>query len=105
MSDAAETRTIQLRRYELVDGVMDDFLAWYTAKIIPAREAHGFRIEFAYADREVNEFIWAVSAPGDADAYAEIEKTYLASPEREAAFAGEPVRVAVHHVRLIERIV
>ncbi|QHC67949.1 hypothetical protein Q0F99_05550 [Rathayibacter oskolensis] len=105
MSDTDETRTIQLRRYELVDGVMDDFLAWYRAKIIPAREAHGFRIEFAYADREVNEFVWAVSAPGDAAAFGEIESVYLASPEREAAFAGEPKRVAVHHVRLIERIV
>ncbi|KQQ05666.1 MULTISPECIES: NIPSNAP family protein [unclassified Rathayibacter] len=104
MSDTDEARTIQLRRYELVDGVMDDFLAWYRARIIAAREAHGFRIEFAYADREVNEFVWAVSAPGDAAAFAELESVYLASPEREAAFAGEPTRVAVHHIRLIERI-
>ncbi|ROP56861.1 MULTISPECIES: NIPSNAP family protein [unclassified Rathayibacter] len=102
---ASENRTVQLRRYELVDGVMDDFLAWYRAKIVPARAAHGFTIEFAYADREVNEFVWAVSTPGDAEAFAEIEKAYLASPEREAAFACEPTRVAVHHVRLVERIV
>ena len=101
----SETRTVQLRRYELVDGVMDDFLAWYRAKIVPARAAHGFTIEFAFADRKVNEFVWAVSTPGDAEAFAEIEKAYLASPEREAAFAGEPTRVAVHHVRLVERIV
>lgn len=105
MSDAAENRTIQLRRYELVDGVIDDFLAWYEAKIVPAREAHGFTIEFAYADREVNEFVWAVSLPGDAEEFLAIEKAYLESPERDAAFAGEPKRVAVHHVRLIERIV
>ncbi|MBF4461322.1 hypothetical protein ITJ46_02055 [Rathayibacter sp. VKM Ac-2878] len=85
-----------------MDGVMDDFLAWFPARIVPARHAHGFRIEFAYADREANEFVWAVSTPGDAEAFAAIEKTYLASPERDAAFAGEPQRVAVHHVRLIE---
>lgn len=104
MSDAAETRTIQLRRYELVDGVMDDFLAWFPEWIVPARAAHGFRIEFAYADREVNEFVWAVSTPGDAEAFAAIEERYLVSPERDAAFAGQPKRVAVHHVRLVERI-
>lgn len=105
MSDAAETRTIQLRRYELVDGVIDEFLAWFRARIVPAREALGFRIEFAYADREVNEFVWAVSTPGDAESFLAIEKTYMDSPERAAAFAGEPKRVAVHHVRLVERIV
>ncbi|PPF19636.1 NIPSNAP family protein [Rathayibacter sp. AY1A7] len=105
MSAAAETRTIQLRRYELMDGVMDDFLAWFPERIVPAREAHGFRIEFAYADREVNEFVWAVSTAGDADAFAEVERAYLASPERDAAFASEPKRVEVQHVRLVERIV
>ena len=86
-------------------GALSAGLAWYRAKIVPARAAHGFTIEFAFADREVNEFVWAVSTPGDAEAFAEIEKAYLASPEREAAFAGEPTRVAVHHVRLVERIV
>ncbi|NRD09970.1 NIPSNAP family protein [Rathayibacter agropyri] len=98
-------RTVQLRRYELEDGVMDDFLAWFSARIVPAREAHGFRVEFAYADREVNEFIWAVSTPGDAESFAAVEQVYLASPERDAAFSGEPKRVAVQHVRLIDRIV
>lgn len=104
MSDDAATTTTQLRRYELVDGVLDDFLVWFRARIVPAREAHGFTIEFAFADREVNEFVWAVSLPGDAEAFRAVEKTYLESPEREAAFAGEPTRVAVHHVRLVERI-
>ena len=103
MTDSS--KTVQLRRYELVEGVLDDFVAWFTSTLIPARLSEGFEIEFAYADRDANEFVWAVSTPGDADAFAEIERAYLASPEREAAFAGEPTRVAVHHVRLVERIV
>jgi len=104
MTSTAE-KTIQLRRYELVDGVLDDFVAWFEARIVPAREAEGFTIEFAYADREVNQFVWAVSVPGDAEAFTAVEETYLASDSRAAAFAGEPTRVATSHVRLIEQVV
>lgn len=104
MTSTAE-KTIQLRRYELVDGVLDDFVAWFEARIVPAREAEGFTIEFAYADREVNQFVWAVSVPGDAAAFTAVEETYLASDSRAAAFAGEPTRVATSHVRLIEQVV
>lgn len=83
-----ETRTVQLRRYQLKDGVMADYLAWWHSKLIPAREACGFRIEFGYALPESNEFVWGVSAAGDADAFAAIEQAYVDGPERAAAFAG-----------------
>ncbi|KZX20684.1 hypothetical protein EV639_106171 [Rathayibacter tanaceti] len=84
---------------------MDDFLAWFPEWIVPAREAHGFRIEFAYADRGANEFVWAVNTAGDAAAFAAVETSSLASPERDAAYAGQPQRRAVQHVRLVGRIV
>jgi len=102
MSDAS--KTVQLRRYELVEGVLDDFVAWFTSTLIPARLSEGFTIEFAYADREVDEFVWAVSTPGDATRFAEVEAAYLQSEARAAAFAGQPVRVATQHVRLVEPV-
>jgi hypothetical protein len=98
-------KTVQLRRYELVDGVLDDFVEWFGTHIVPAREAEGFAIEFAYADREAGEFVWAVSVAGDAERFAAVEEAYLASDSRAAAFVGQPKRVAASHVRLIEQVV
>ena len=103
--DAVPQKTVQLRRYELAPGVLDDFVAWFSSRLVPARTSSGFTVEFAYADREVDEFTWAVRAPGDAEAFLALEADYLASDARAAAFAGEPQRVAVSHVRLVEPVV
>lgn len=97
-------KTIQLRRYTLVDGEYDAFLAWWQEWMPRVRPAAGFAIEFAYGVRESNEFVWAVSAQGDADAFIELEKVYLASDARAEAFAGQPQRVAVYDVRLVSDI-
>jgi hypothetical protein len=97
-------KTIQLRRYVLVDGTYDDFIAWFNKFMPEVRPARGFAIEFAYGIRETNEFIWAVSAPGDADAFRELEAAYLDSPERAAAFAGQPERVAGKIITLVDEV-
>lgn len=56
---------------------------------------------FGYADRENNEFVWAVSHDGDFEAALE---TYNASPERAAAFAGQPQRVTEMHVAMVDPV-
>jgi hypothetical protein len=88
-------RTIQLRRYTLVDGEYDAFVDWWEAWMPRVRPAAGFRIEFAYGLPATNEFVWAVSAEGDEEAFLALEKEYLASDIRAEAFAGVPQRVAV----------
>jgi hypothetical protein len=88
-------RTIQLRRYTLVDGEYDAFVDWWETWMPRVRPAAGFRIEFAYGLPETNEFVWAVSAEGDEEAFLALEKEYLASGIRAEAFAGVPQRVAV----------
>ncbi len=93
--------TIQLRRYELVPGEMDAFVEWFP-NIIPVRAKFGFTVLFGYADRENNEFVWAVSHDGDFDAALE---QYNASPERAAAFEGQPVRVATMHLATVDAVV
>jgi hypothetical protein len=97
-------KTIQLRRYTLVDGTYDEFVAWFNEFMPTVRPALGFTIEFAYGIRETNEFVWAVSAPGDADAFRALETVYLASPERAAAFAGQPERVAEKIITLVDEV-
>lgn len=93
--------TVQLRRYELVPGEMDAFLAWFP-NIIPVREKYGFKVLFAVADREHNEFVWAVSHDGDFEAaFAE----YNVSPERAAVFEGQPTRVAKMHLAMVDQVI
>ena len=78
--------TIELRRYTIEPGRMDDFIAWFPS-IVGPRARHGFRVVFAYADDEHSQFVWAVAHDGDFDA---AEAAYMASPERAEAFATNP---------------
>jgi hypothetical protein len=101
----ARVKTIQLRRYTLVDGEYDAFLAWWTEWMPRVRAAAGFAIEFAHGIRDANQFVWAVSAPGDADAFLALEAAYLASDARAAAFDGVPQRIAVYDIALVDDVV
>lgn len=92
--------TVQLRRYEMVPGTMDAFLAWFP-QVIPVRAQYGFTVLFAYADRERDEFIWAVSHDGDFEAAV---AAYTDSPARAAVFKDQPERVANAHVSFVEVI-
>jgi hypothetical protein len=94
-------KTIQLRRYTLVDGEYDAFVAWWNEWMPRVRPAAGFQIEFAYGLPETNEFVWAVSAEGDREAFLAREQEYLASDARAEAFAGVPQRVAVSQTHLV----
>jgi hypothetical protein len=94
-------RTIQLRRYTLVDGEYDAFVAWWEGCMPRVRPAAGFRIEFAYGLPASNEFVWAVSAEGDEEAFAVLEQEYMASDARAEAFAGVPQRVAVYDIAFV----
>jgi hypothetical protein len=95
-------RTIQLRRYTLVDGEYDAFVAWWNEWMPRVRPAAGFAIDFAYGLRETNEFVWAVSAEGDQDAFLALEQEYMASDARAEAFAGVPQRIAEYNIRFVE---
>lgn len=94
-------KTTQLRRYTLVDGEYDAFVEWWQEWMPKVRPAAGFTIEFAYGLPETNEFVWAVSAPGDEAAFVEREKTYMASDARTKAFEGVPQRVALYDIRFV----
>lgn len=94
-------RTIQLRRYTLVDGEYDAFVAWWEGCMPRVRPAAGFAIEFAYGLPATNEFVWAVSAEGDEAAFAALEKTYMESDARAEAFAGVPQRVAKYDIAFV----
>jgi hypothetical protein len=97
MSDG---RTVQLRRYRIVDGELDAFVDWWRARLLPARVAFGFTLESALIVPETSEFVWSVSAAGDTDAFAVLDAAWAASSERVAAFEGVPQRVAAMDLRI-----
>jgi hypothetical protein len=97
-------RTTQLRRYTLVDGEYDAFLAWWEEWMPRVRPAAGFAIEFAYGLRETNEFVWAVSAEGDQEAFVAAEQAYMVSAERAEAFDGVPQRIAEYNIRFVDDV-
>jgi hypothetical protein len=95
-------KTIQLRRYRLVDGEYDAFVDWWRGAMPAVRPAAGFTIEFAYGVRESNEFVWAVSVDGDREEFGRLEQAYMASEARAAVFDGVPQRVAVYDIRFVD---
>lgn len=94
-------KTIQLRRYTLVEGEYDAFVAWWAGCMPRVRPAAGFTIEFAYGLPDSGEFVWAVSADGDEEAFLALEREYLASDARAAAFDGVPQRIAASDIRFV----
>jgi late competence protein required for DNA uptake (superfamily II DNA/RNA helicase) len=94
---------VQLRRYQIVPGEMDAFVAWWPG-LVPARQQYGFEVLFALVDGSTNQFVWAVSYEGDETEFDEAEKVYLASPERADMFAGMPKRVAESFVTKVQAI-
>lgn len=93
--------TVQLRRYELVPGMIDDFLAWFP-RIVAVRKGFGFTVLFGLADRENDQFVWGVRFEGDRAAFDAAVETYNASPERAAVFEGQPTRVSKMHLAFVE---
>jgi antibiotic biosynthesis monooxygenase (ABM) superfamily enzyme len=83
--------SVQLRRYEVRPGAMDDFLAAWRAAVV-VRKQYGFAVAFAVVDTEHDQFVWAVTHDAD---FATAEGAYYDSPERAAlpvdpaSFLGE----------------
>lgn len=97
-------RTVQLRRYELKPELVDEFLAWWPTVLVPAREALGYTVGDGAYDPATHEFTWTVSVEGNAAEFARVDAAYMASPEREAAFAGRGPWTNAMHLSFVERV-
>lgn len=83
-------KTVQLRRYEIVPGMLEEFRGWLNTEVLPIRKQFGFQVEFMYLDNANSEFIWAVSVNGSIDDFLEVENAYDASAERKLAGEKRP---------------
>jgi hypothetical protein len=105
MAETVDTgRTVQLRRYRIVPGELPAFVDWWRELIVPARELHGFQVDFAFAVPENDEFVWAVSVPGDREAFRAVDERYAASEERRRAFEGQPQRIDTATIAIADRL-
>ena len=95
--------TVQLRRYEVEPGRLGELVEWFPA-IVPVREKFGFTVDFAYADHENSQFVWAVSYDGSVEEFEAAVEVYNASPERAAAFAGVDSPGQVMHVGYVDAV-
>ena len=93
----------QLRRYEIVEGRMDEFLAAFP-RMIPVRNQYGFSVDFAYADRDNNQFVWSTTHEGGVDAFKAAEAVYADSPERAVALEALRGLVDKAHVAMVETV-
>ena len=104
MTPTPGSDTIQLRRYEMVEGTFADFRDWWMTTLVPVREAAGFTVVSASVSDDESEFVWTVSAPGSRDEFLALEAVYLASDARARAFAGQPKRVAEMHLSFVTAV-
>ncbi|MBP7566082.1 MAG: hypothetical protein KA795_08745 [Burkholderiaceae bacterium] len=81
---AAPTRTVQMRTYQLAPELADAFVAWWQGTMPALRARFGFRIPFAWHDRDNALFIWGLEVDGDREAFLAAEQAYNDSPERRA---------------------
>jgi hypothetical protein len=95
--------TVQLRRYVFEPGKLPAFLDWFPT-LLPVREQYGFRVLFAYADREQEVFTWAVEHEGDAEQFRAVEQVYSGSDERTQAFTTFPGGIARTEIGLVDDV-
>lgn len=72
----------QLRDYRIADGHLQDFVAAWTAGVLPLRQRAGFRIE-AWSVPSESRFVWILVHDGP-PSFAEADAAYYDSPERDA---------------------
>jgi hypothetical protein len=83
-------RTVQLRRYRVAEGQLEDWLEEWGGGVRPLREAHGFKVLGAWAVEDTGEFVWVIAHDGPGT-FEEADAAYYASPER-VALDPDPAR-------------
>lgn len=79
----------QLRDYAIREGHLDDFVADWTATVLPLRKRFGFEV-VAWSVPDESRFVWLLGYDGPEGLEA-ADTAYYASPER-AALSPDPVR-------------
>ncbi|HEX3872632.1 MAG TPA: hypothetical protein VHW26_00695 [Solirubrobacteraceae bacterium] len=89
-----------MRIYLIKDGLLDEFVDFWRAEIIPLRRRFGFEVAGAWADEESRTFAWVVTHADFERAAAE----YYASPDRKALSRDPGEFIESSELRLMESV-
>ncbi|HEX5452093.1 MAG TPA: NIPSNAP family protein [Candidatus Limnocylindrales bacterium] len=82
----------QLRIYRMEPGQLETFAREWREQIVPLRLKFGFTVVGGWTIREQDTFVWVVGHEDGAEAFAEADRAYRASPER-SAMSPNPSRL------------
>jgi len=90
----------QLRIYSIKDGLLDEFVDFWRAEIVPLRRRFGFEVDGAWADAESRTFAWVVSHADFERAGAE----YYDSPDRRLLSRDPGEFIESSNLRMMEPV-
>lgn len=72
---------LQIRRYKIQPGHLDDFVTAWRQGVVPLRKEYGFTVHGAWAVDETSEFVW-VLAHTDRESFQSANRRYYDSEAR-----------------------
>ena len=86
---------VQLRRYLIKEGRLDQFITEWKAGVVPLREKFGFTLLGAWSLPESSEFVWVIGYEGDFD---DADRVYYESDHRKRLMPNPAVHIdETHH--------
>ena len=95
---------VEVRRYDILDGQLDEFVARWTSGVLPLRGEFGFTIVGAWAIPGTNEFVWVVGHDTEAS-FADAEERYYSSTERTSMSPNPAELIEVSRKSAARRVV
>ena len=85
---------VQLRRYRIKQGRLEQFITEWTAGVVPLRERYGFTFLGAWSLPESSEFVWVIGYEGD---FNDADRAYYESEERKRLMPDPAVHIEETH--------
>lgn len=90
----------QLRIYLIKEGLLDEFIEFWRAEIVPLRRRFGFDVAGAWAEPEARTFAWVVTHPDFERGAAD----YYDSPDRKSLTRDPGEFIESSELRLMESV-
>jgi hypothetical protein len=90
----------QLRIYSIKDGLLDEFVGFWRAEIVPLRRRFGFEVAGAWADADSTTFAWVVNHEDFERAAAD----YYESPGRKSLSRDPGEFIESSELRMMEPV-
>ena len=93
---------VQLRRYLIKEGRLDQFITEWKTGVVPLREKFGFIFLGAWSLPESNEFVWVIGCRGD---FNDTDLAYYESDDRKQLIPNPAVHIDETHHSVAEIVI